>query len=108
MAKKKNKMSTAEAVKILANDSKQTKNQLQMMYDAFSRLDGTLRDYISLFEHYMKFTKDGDDFVKHMQKLVEEKVANEQKTDEPTDEKDTVGDNQDKKVRTARIRPQQG
>ena len=43
-----------------------------------------------------------------MQKLVEEKVANEQKTDEPTDEKDTVGDNQDKKVRTARIRPQQG
>ena len=105
MAKRKNKMTTGEAVKILANESKQAKAQLQMMYEAFTRLDRALRDYVSLFEHYMKFTKDGDKFVKHMEKLVEEKVANEQKADEPTDGQDSTEDSKDKRVRTARIRP---
>ena len=104
MAKRKNKMTTGEAVKILANETKEIKNNMNMMYDAYRRVDAGLRDYVSLFEHYMEFTKDGKDFVKHMTKLVEEKV-NEPKTNEQPDGQDTTGDSKDKKVRTARIRP---
>ena len=107
MAKKKNRMTTGEAVKILANESKDMKAHINMMFEAFNRLDSGLRDYISLFEHYMEFTKDGKDFVNHMQKLVEEKV-NEQKANEQADGQDTAGDNKNKKVRTKRIRAQKG
>ena len=55
-------------------------------------------DYMALFERYIQHTEDGDEFIKKMTKLVEEK-ANEQKANEQTNGNDTSGDKQDEKVR---------
>ena len=108
MAKqKRNKMSTAEAVTILANESKMIKTQISDIIDAISRQDLILRDYIALFEHYIEHTKDGKSFIKKMEKVVKERV-NEQQANEQADGRDTDGNSEDEGVRAEGVRAQEG
>lgn len=98
MAKRKQpKMSTGDAVKILANESKQMKTQIVSMFEAMQRLDAIVQDYAALFERYIEHTEDGEAFVEKMKKLIEERV-DEQKKDEQADGSDTDGDKQDEEV----------
>ena len=98
MAKRKQpKMSTGDAVKILANESKQMKSQILNMFEGMQRLDMIVQDYAALFERYIEHTEDGDAFVDKMKKLIEEKV-DEQKANEQADGQDTDGDKQDEEV----------
>ena len=98
MTKRKNRMSTGEAVKILAFESKQAKEEIINLKSVIHTLRLQLMDYMALFERYIQHTEDGDEFIKKMTKLVEEK-ANEQKANEQTNGNDTSGDKQDEKVR---------
>ena len=107
MAKKKNKMSAGEAVKILANETKLIKQELfgtQQM----------ARDFFSLFELFVEWKGDGEEFLKHVKETVENKnnqeqsvkdIIDESKTNEQADGQDTDGDKQNAGVRTERIRP---
>ena len=98
MAKRKQpKMSTGDAVKILANESKQMKTQIVSMFEAIQRLDAIVQDYAALFERYIEHPEDGEAFVEKMKKLIEERV-DEQKKDEQADGSDTDGDKQDEEV----------
>jgi len=87
MAKKKTKMTTGEAVKVIATEMKQMKM-------AIGRLDMIVQDYIALFERYIEHTSDGDEFVEKMKALIEEKV-NEQQENEQADGRDTDGDSKE-------------
>ena len=108
MAKqKRSKMSTGEAVTILANESKLIKTQIRDIIDAISRQDLILRDYIALFEHYIEHTKDGKSFIKKMEKVVKERI-NEQQANEQVDGRDTDGNSEDKGVRAEGVRAQEG
>ena len=108
MAKqKRSKMSTGEAVTILANESKLIKTQIRDIIDAISRQDLILRDYIALFEHYIEHTKDGKSFIKKMEKVVTERV-NEQQANEQVDGRDTDGNSEDKGGRAEGVRAQEG
>ena len=102
MAKmKRKKMSTGDAVKILANESK-------IMREEIFATREMCRDYFSLFELYITWRGKSEDFLKHVKETVEQKnkeLEDEQKTDEPTDEKDTGISVTDAKVRSERIRP---
>ena len=104
MAKRKKtkpKMTTGEAVQILANESKLMKHQLlgtQQM----------CRDYFSLFELYITWRGKSEDFLKHVQEVVAEQqkeVEDAQKANEQPDEEDTGVSVTDKKARTERILP---
>ena len=98
MAKRKpTKMSTGEAVKILANESKQIKQQILVMFENMQKIDMIVRDYAALFERYIEHTEDGAEFVEKMKALVEENV-NAEKENGKTNDKDSKGDKQDKKV----------
>ena len=105
--RKPKKMTTSDAVKILANESKQIKTNLDMLWQNQQRLDVTQRDTIALFEHYIEHTKDGKAFVKKMEKLVKERM-DEQQANEQTNGQDTAGNKQDKKVGTKGVRTQEG
>ena len=105
MGKRKPKMSTGEAVKILANESKQMKAQILNMFEAMQRTDMIVRDYAALFERYIEHTEDGDAFVSKMKKLIEEKVEDDKKANEQSDNEDTDGDKQDEGVGTEWICP---
>jgi len=60
MAKrKKQKMSTADAVKILANESKFLKEQL-------FATQKVSRDFFNLFELFLQWEGKADDFLKHV------------------------------------------
>ena len=108
MAKRKpQKMSTGEAVKILANESKLTKDNMNVLGQNIQRLDMLQRDTIALFERYIEHTKDGKSFVKKMEKLVKERI-DEQKANEQADGHDTDGDKQDEGVGTEGVRTQEG
>ena len=107
MTKRKNKMSTGEAVKILAFESKQAKEEIINLKSVIHTLRLQLMDYMALFERYIQHTEDGDEFIKKMTKLVEEK-ANEQKANEQADGQDTNGDKQDKGIRSEGVRAQEG
>ena len=107
MAKRKNKMTTGEAVKILANELKVVKENLQRMYQYTQQLEYMIKDYSALFEQYVQHTKDGKSFIKKMEKLIQEKV-DEQKANEQADGQDTDGDKQDKGVRSEGVRAQEG
>ena len=52
MAKKKSKMSTAEAVKILATEMKLVKETQQMIVNKVNQESLLLQDYIGLFESW--------------------------------------------------------
>ena len=88
MAKRKQpKMSTGDAVKVLANESKVITHQL-------INTQQQMRDYFSLFELYITWKGDSEEFLKHVQETVEAKqkeVADGQKDNESADEKDTGG-----------------
>ena len=114
MAKRKNKMSTADAVKILANEVKIIKQNQEVMIEQINYQDLMVKDYISLFERYMEHTEDGPAFIKKMEELIKRKKKeieeknNEQKSDEQADEKHTDGDKQDERVGTEGVRSQEG
>tara|TARA_R110002020_G_scaffold90572_1_gene220607 strand:+ start:78 stop:395 length:318 start_codon:yes stop_codon:yes gene_type:complete len=105
MAKKKNKMTTGDAVKILANEMKAVKENINIIFQSFQQLDYMVKDYSALFEQYIEHTKDGKSFIKKMEKLIEEKV-NEQKANEQADGLDTSGDIKDERVGTEGVRTQ--
>ena len=107
MAKKKNKISTGDAVKILANESKQTQNNLSILWQNIQRIDAMTKDVMALFEHYIEHTKDGKSFVKKMEKLVEERLS-EQKANEQANGQNPDGNKQDKGVRAEGVRAQEG
>ena len=111
MAKKKNKMSAGEAVKILANETKLIKQELfgtQQM----------ARDFFSLFELFVEWKGDGDDFLAHVKKTVKDRqeeqkqsvkdIIDGQTANEQVDEGDTDGDKQDKRVGAEGVRAQEG
>ena len=114
MAKKKNKMSTADAVKVLANEMKVVKENQQMIFNKVNQESLLLQDYIGLFERYIEHTEDGAEFVEKMKKMVEQKQKefeekkNEQKSDEQTDEKHTDGDSKNEGVGAEGVRSQKG
>ena len=114
MAKKKNKMSTADAVKVLANEMKVVKENQQMIFNKVNQESLLLQDYVALFERYIEHTEDGDEFIEKMKKLVEKKQKefeekkNEQKSDEQTDEEHTDGDSKDEGVGAEGVRSQKG
>ena len=95
--KKANKMSTADAMKILAIESKQQKEGQALLAEHVQRLDILLKDYIGLFERYIEHTEDGDAFIEKMKVLIEEKT-NEQQANEQPDGEDTEGDNENEEV----------
>ena len=85
--KKKPKISTGDAIKILANDSKLAKQHI-------INTQQMCRDYFSLFELYMTWKGDSEEFLKHVQQTVEERQKEFEdgaKPNEPADEKDTGG-----------------
>ena len=114
MAKRKNKMSTADAVKILANEMKIMKQNQEVVIEQINYQDLMIKDYFSLFERYMEHTKDGASFIKKMEELVKRKKKeieeknNEQKANESVDEENTDGDKQDERVGTEGVRSQEG
>ena len=114
MAKKKSKMSTSEAVKILATEMKLVKETQQMIVNKVNQESLLLQDYVALFERYIEHTKDGDEFIEKMKKLVEKKQKefeekkNEQKSDEQTDGEHTDGDSKDEGVGAEGVRSQEG
>ena len=114
MAKKKSKMSTADAVKVLANEMKVVKENQQMIFNKVNQESLLLQDYIGLFERYIEHTEDGAEFVEKMKKMVEQKQKefeekkNEQKSDEQTDEKHTDGDSKNEGVGAEGVRTQEG
>ena len=114
MAKKKSKMSTSEAVKILATEMKLVKETQQMIVNKVNQESLLLQDYVALFERYIEHTEDGAEFVEKMKKMVEQKQKefeekkNEQKSDEQTDEKHTGGDSKDEGVGAEGVRSQKG
>ena len=98
MAKqKRRKMTTADAVKILANESKQMQDNLQIIWDNIQRQDVIQKDTIALFEHYLAHTKDGKSIIKKMEKLLKENL-NEQKPNESADEINTAKSNKSQKI----------
>ena len=112
MAKRKqNKMSTSEAVKILANESKFLKEQL-------FATQKMARDFFNMFELYLSWEGKAETYLKHVKETIEKNqedslnsvkdIIDEQKTDEQTDESNTSGNKQDKGVRPERVRSQQG
>ena len=107
MAKRKNKITTSDAVKVLANELKVVKENQQRIYQYTQQLEYMVKDYSALFEQYIQHTKDGKSFIKKMEKLIQEKV-DEQKANEQTDGQDTDGDKQDKGVRSEGVRTQEG
>ena len=110
MAKRKTKtpkMSAGEALKILANESKQIKENINVMWQNIQRLDVIQKDTIALFEHYIEHTKDGKSFIKKMDKLIKERL-DEQKANEQADGQDTEGDKQDETVGAEGVRTQEG
>ena len=114
MAKKKNKISTGDAVKVLANEMKIVKQNQQMIFNKVSQQDVLVQDYIGLFERYIEHTEDGDEFIEKMKKLVEDKKkeleekANEQQSDEQADGEHSDGDSKDEGVGTEGVRSQEG
>ena len=114
MAKKKSKMSTSEAVKILATEMKLVKETQQMIVNKVNQESLLLQDYVALFERYIEHTEDGAEFVEKMKKMVEQKQKefeekkNEQKSDEQTDEKHTDGDSKNEGVGAEGVRSQKG
>ena len=109
--RKKQKMSTADAVKILANESKFLKEQLY----ATQKMS---RDFFNLFELFLQWEGKSEDFLKHVKKTIDKNqeeslnsvkdIIDEQKTDEQSNEKDTGGDKQDEGIGTEGVRPQAG
>ena len=114
MAKKKNKMSTGDAVKVLANEMKMVKQNQQMIFKKVNHNDLMLQDYIGLFERYIEHTKDGAKFIEKMKKLVDDKKKeleekqNEQQANESADGQDTSGDKQNEGVRAEGVCTQEG
>ena len=96
MAKRKSKMSTGDAVKILANESKIAKEQIigtQQM----------CRDYFSLFELYITWKGDSEQFLEHVKSTIEDKqkeVEDGQKNNEQPDGEDTKVNIQNEEVGT--------
>ena len=107
MAKRKNKITTSDAVKVLANELKVVKENQQRIYQYTQQLEYMVKDYSALFEQYVQHTKDGKAFIEKMEKLIQEKV-DEQKTNEQADGQDTAGDKQDEGVRSEGVRAQEG
>ena len=100
-------MSTGEAVKILANETKALKANIETLYKAYQRLDYMVKDYSALFEQYIQHTKDGKSFIKKMEKLMKERL-DEQKANEQADGQDTERDKQNEGVGTEGVRTQAG
>ena len=109
--RKKPKMSTAEAVKILANETKIIKEEVfkgQQM----------ARDFFSLFELFLEWDGKAEEFLAHVKATVKERQENhnqsvkdiidEQTTNEQVDEGDTDGDKQNEGVGTEGVRAQEG
>ena len=94
MAKRKSKMSTGEAVKILANESKIAREQIlgtQQM----------CRDYFSLFELYIGWKGDSEKFLEHVKETIEDKQKepnNGQKDNEQPDGEDNQVNIQNEEV----------
>ena len=108
MAKRKpQKMSTGDAIKVLANEMKAHRQNIEMIYEHMKKIDYMIKDYSALFEQYVQHTKDGKAFIEKMEKLIQEKV-DEQKTNEQADGQDTAGDKQDEGVRSEGVRAQEG
>ena len=105
MAKKKNKLTTGDAVKILANEMKAVKENINIIFQSFQQLDYMVKNYSALFKQYIEHTKDGKAFVKKMEKLVKERV-DEQKANEQADGRDTDGDIKDERVGAEGVRAQ--
>ena len=110
MAKRKNKITTGEAVKILANETKTIKEEL------FATQQMS-RDFFSLFELFVEWKGDGKEFLKHVKETVEDKnnqeqsvkdIIDEQQTNEQVDGQDTDGDKQNEGIRTEGVRTQEG
>ena len=109
--RKKPKMSAGEAVKILANETKSIKQELFNGHQMS-------RDFFSLFELYVEWKGDGDEFLKHVKKTVKDRqdsqkqsvkdIIDGQKTDEQVNERDTDGDKQNERVGTEGVRSQEG
>ena len=106
MAKRKPKMTTGEAVKILANEMKIVQQNQTNIYQILQNHDYMIKDYSALFEQYIQHTKDGKSFIKKMEKLIQEKV-DEQKANEQADGQDTDGDKQDERVGAEGVRSHQ-
>ena len=112
--RKPNKMSTGDAVKILANEMKIVKNNQQVIIEQLNSNDMMLKDYIGLFERYIEHTEDGDEFVEKMKQMVDSKVQklkednNEQQANEQVNGADTDGDKQDEGVGAEGVRAQEG
>ena len=105
--KKKPQINTADAIKVLANDTKQMQGNIMTLWENIQKLDSMIRDVMALFEHYIEHTKDGKAFVKKMEKLVEER-ANAQKQNEQANEENTDGDSENEGVGAEGVRAQEG
>jgi len=106
MAKRKNKITAGEAVKILANETKTIKEEL------FATQQMS-RDFFSLFELFIKWQGKEDKFLEHVKETIKEQqeqsvkdIIDESKADEQVDGRDTDGDKQDEGVGTEGIRTQ--
>jgi hypothetical protein len=98
MAKqKRKKMTTADAVKILAHESKQIQDNLRTIWDNIQCQEVIQKDTIALFEHYLAHTKDGKSFIKKMEKLLKE-TMNEQNPNERVNEENTTKSSKSQKI----------
>ena len=112
MAKrKKTKMSTAEAIKIIENETKIIKEET-------FKAQQMSRDFFSIFELFVEWMGKSKDFLEHVKKTVKEResahnqsvkdIIDEQKTNEQVNEGDTDGDKQDERVGAEGVRAQEG
>ena len=101
MAKQKQpKISAGEAVKVLANEVQQLKVMVQGLMKEHLGFKTNMQDFASVFDQYVHFNGNSDDFIKHLDKLLAEQKEKAEKEkqeedNEPKSNEQSDGGNMD-------------
>ena len=77
----KRKINPSEALKVLANELQQLKVMVQGLMQEHLGFKTNMQDFAAVFDSYVHFNGNSDDFIKHLDKLLEEQKAEKEKAE---------------------------
>ena len=97
---KPQKVKPAEAMKVLANEVQQIRVILNGLMQEQINTSNRLKDVATVFDTYIHYKGDNEEFIKHLDKLIEDQKAeeeakNEAEGNEPIDGEDSTADIED-------------
>ena len=88
---KPQKVKPAEAMKVLANEVQQIRVILNGLMQEQINTSNRLKDVATVFDTYIHYKGDNEEFIKHLDKLVAEQKAEEEANNETTGDESADG-----------------